>query len=276
MQRVRLCFLSLALLALVCACSEQDGAATVETPSATATASVMPSMTPAPARTAMPTPVPTATRAPPSVTPTPGSRITRPPGEIEIGNRERKEMSLTFDCGASGEPLPRILTALREAGVHTTFFITGQWATVYPELTRQVAREHEIANHSYSHPDFRELSDARILDEMRRGEETLGAIAGVTTKPLWRAPFGSRDQRIMQTVRNEGWLYHVYWTADSGDWRDITPAQVRANVTNAARNGAIIVQHCGSPQTAEVLPSIIDDLKALGFRLVSVSELLRD
>jgi hypothetical protein len=51
---------------------------------------------------------------------------------------------------------------------------------------------------------------------------------------------------------------------------------VRANVVKAARNGAIIVQHCGSIQTAEVLPAIIDDLKGLGFKLVSVTELLRD
>jgi peptidoglycan/xylan/chitin deacetylase (PgdA/CDA1 family) len=173
-------------------------------------------------------------------------------------------------------PLPRILAALRNAGVHTTFFITGQWATVYPELTREIAREHEIANHSFSHPDFRELSDARILDEMRRADETLARIAGVTTKPLWRAPFGSRDQRILSVVRGAGWTHHIFWSADSGDWTEITPAQVRANVVKAARNGAIIVQHCGSIQTAEVLPAIIDDLKGLGFKLVSVTELLRD
>jgi peptidoglycan/xylan/chitin deacetylase (PgdA/CDA1 family) len=202
--------------------------------------------------------------------------VTWPPGEITIGNQTRRELSLTFDCGASGVPLPKILAALRSAGVRTTFFITGQWATVYPELTREVAREHEIASHSFSHPDFRELSDARILDEMRRADETLGRIADVTTKPYWRAPFGSRDRRILSAVQSEGWLYHIFWTADSGDWTDVTPAQVRTNVVNAARNGAIIVHHCGSPQTAEVLPAIIEDLKGRGYRLVAVSELLRD
>jgi len=185
-------------------------------------------------------------------------------------------MALTFDCGASGVPTPAILKALRERGLHVTFFITGRWASIYPDLTREIAAEHEIANHSWSHPDFRNLSDAAILDEMRRADELLSRIAGKSTKPFWRAPFGSRDRRIMSLIQSNGWPYHIYWSADSGDWTDITPAQVHANVVRAARNGAIVVQHCGSSQTAAVLPQILDDLAARGFRIVPVSELLRD
>lgn len=185
-------------------------------------------------------------------------------------------MSLTFDCGASGVPTPAILRAFREAGVRTTFFITGQWASTYPELTRQIAAEHEIASHSWSHPDFRNLSDAQILAEMQRAEEALNRIAGVSTRPLWRAPFGSRDRRIMTVLQSAGWTHHIFWSADSGDWLDISAAEVRTRVNRAARNGAIIVQHCGSPQSAEVLAGIISDLKAKGFRLVTVTELLRE
>jgi peptidoglycan/xylan/chitin deacetylase (PgdA/CDA1 family) len=173
-------------------------------------------------------------------------------------------------------PTPKILDALRVAQVRSTFFITGQWATIYPDLTRQIASEHEVASHSWSHPDFRTLSDAQIIQEMARAEEALSRIAGVNTQPLWRAPFGSRDNRILSLLRDAGWRYHIFWTADSGDWTEISPAEVRANVNRAARNGAIIVQHCGSVQTATVIGEIISDLQGRGFRLVTVSELLRD
>lgn len=185
-------------------------------------------------------------------------------------------MALTFDCGASGVPTPAILGALRDAGVRSTFFITGQWASAYPDLTRQIAAEHEIASHSWSHPDFRELSDAQILAEMQRAEDALSRIAGVSTRPLWRAPFGSRDRRILGVLQGAGWSYHIFWSADSGDWLDISPAEVRSRVVKAARNGAIIVEHCGSTQTAAVLSEIIGDLKAKGFKLVTVTELLGD
>ncbi|HXH20800.1 MAG TPA: polysaccharide deacetylase family protein, partial [Dehalococcoidia bacterium] len=151
---------------------------TPEPPAATATRPPAPTTTPTPE----PTPEPTATPAP---------RITRPPGEVALGNTERREMALTFDCGASGVPTPAILDALREAGVRSTFFLTGQWATTYPDLTRRIAAEHEVANHSWSHPDFRELSDAQVLAEMERAEEALRRVAGVSTRPLWRAPYGA-------------------------------------------------------------------------------------
>jgi peptidoglycan/xylan/chitin deacetylase (PgdA/CDA1 family) len=216
--------------------------------------------------------VPTATPLPPTAAP----RVTRAPGEVVRGDPNRPEVALTFDCGASGVPTPAILDALRAAGLHVTFFITGQWATLYPDLTRRIAAEHEIANHSWSHPDFLTLNDGQILAEMTRGEEALNRIAGVNTKPLWRAPFGSRNSRLLALVRDAGWPYEIYWTADSGDWLDISPAQVRANVSKGASNGAIIVEHCGSTQTAAVLPQIIGDLQGRGLRIVTVSELLRD
>jgi peptidoglycan/xylan/chitin deacetylase (PgdA/CDA1 family) len=47
-------------------------------------------------------------------------------------------------------------------------------------------------------------------------------------------------------------------------------------VGKGAINGAIIVEHCGSTQTAAVLPEIISDLQGRGFRIVTVSEVLRD
>jgi peptidoglycan/xylan/chitin deacetylase (PgdA/CDA1 family) len=219
------------------------------------------------------TPEPTATPVP---TATPLARISGPPREIVRGNTQRQEMSLTFDCGASGVPTPAILDALKRAGVRTTFFLTGQWVTLYPELARRIAAEHEIANHSFSHPDFANLNDGQIVAEMGRAEETISRITGVSTVPLWRAPFGSRNARIMTAVRNAGWAYHIFWTADSGDWLEITPAEVRARVNAAASNGAIIIQHCGSTQSAAITGEIINDLTNRGFRLVTVSELLRD
>jgi peptidoglycan/xylan/chitin deacetylase (PgdA/CDA1 family) len=192
------------------------------------------------------------------------------------GNQERAEMALTFDCGASGVPTPAILDALRAEGVRSTFFLTGDWASKYPDLTRLIAFEHEVANHSWTHRDFRTLSAAQIVSEMERTEAFIFELTGVTTKPLWRAPFGSRDAFIMNTVWQAGWPYHVFWSADSGDWLEIPPAKVRENVARAARNGAVIVQHCGSTQTAAILPEIIRDLKAMGFRLVPVTDLISD
>jgi len=261
---------AVAVAALVCACGPTASAPTPTPPAASeAPADSLRFVLAEPSAT--PTPAP-----PPEPTATPVPNITLAAGEVVRGNRERPELALTFDCGASGAPTPAILDALRAAGVRVTFFITGRWATMYPELTRRIAAEHEIANHSWSHPDFRELSNAQIVAQIQQADAALQAIAGAATQPLWRAPFGSRDNRILTAVRDAGWPYHIFWSADSGDWRDISPAEVRRNVGQAASNGAIIVQHCGSTQSAAVLGDILADLASRAFRVVSVSELLRD
>jgi peptidoglycan/xylan/chitin deacetylase (PgdA/CDA1 family) len=258
---------AIALVALACRGSPPPEPTATPVAPATPT-SVAATATPVSTPTPEPTPAPTPTAGP--------GTITWPAGEVARGNTQRPELALTFDCGASGIPTPAILDALDAHGVRLTFFLTGQWVANYPDLTRRIAAKHELANHTYTHPDFRDLTDAQIGSEMERAEDIIFRTTGVNTRPLWRAPFGSRDQRILRAVSALGWTHHIYWSADSGDWRDISPQDVRANVNRAAQNGAIIVQHCGSTQTAEVVGDIISDLKARGFEVVTVSRLLSD
>src|SRR6476659_5611367 len=208
-----LLLLASAFLVLVAACG--GTAASASRPMAPVpvddwTPTPEPTATPVP-----PTPTPTPVPPPPTPTPVPPPRVTRAAGEIVRGNTVRQEMALTFDCGASGVPTPAILDALRAAGVRSTFFITGKWAELYPDLTRLIASEHEIANHSYSHPDFATMSDAQIQNEMLRGEQAWNRAGAADTKPLWRAPFGSRNNRIINLIAGMGWPYEVLWSADS-------------------------------------------------------------
>jgi peptidoglycan/xylan/chitin deacetylase (PgdA/CDA1 family) len=172
-------------------------------------------------------------------------------------------------------PTSAILEALRAAGVRVTFFLTGRWVTENPDLAREIAAEHEIANHSFSHPDFAELDDAQILDQMQRAEAVIEQVTGRGTKPFWRAPYGSRNARILGVMAAAGWTIHVLWSADALDWQEIAPEQVRANVNAAAHNGAIILQHCGSTQTATVIADELRDLRGRGFSIVTISELVR-
>jgi peptidoglycan/xylan/chitin deacetylase (PgdA/CDA1 family) len=92
---------------------------------------------------------------------------------------------------------------------------------------------------------------------------------------MWRAPFGSRNEHILQLVAGAGWTTHVVWTVDALDWQQISAEQVHSRVLNAAGNGAVALQHCGSPQTAEILDRLISDIQARGLRITTVSDLLR-
>jgi peptidoglycan/xylan/chitin deacetylase (PgdA/CDA1 family) len=71
----------------------------------------------------------------------------------------------------------------------------------------------------------------------------------------------------------------ILWTVDSADWTtEATPESVYSHIVNGAENGAIVVLHFDSPtsvdSTAQVLSAAIERLRASGYRLVTVSELL--
>ncbi|MGE3857978.1 MAG: polysaccharide deacetylase family protein [Dehalococcoidia bacterium] len=273
--------LALAALPLLLACT---------VPAAPAPAA--PPAPPAPAvgrtdtATSTPSASPTAT---PTATPTPRTRMVVPAGAVEVerGTSARREIAFTFDCAAHSGPTDEILRVLREERVRVTWFMVGVWARDHQELTKEIAREHEIANHSWAHPDYRDLSAAEIAADLEENERFLLALTGQTTKPLWRAPSGARDQRVLEAAAAAGWPLHIFWTighdergivtGDTGDWRGIPAAEVWANTVRAAGlgPGLITVSHCDAPATAQVMRDTIRLFRERGLEIVTVSELLR-
>lgn len=250
---------------------------------------------PVPAATATPTatstavPSPTATQAPPTATPThtPTPAPIRPQGapgfqsafggrEIIRGRADDPRVALTFDCGSVAGASSRILDVLKQSNLRVTIFMTGQYADRYPEQMQRMAAEgHEFANHSYSHPDFTKMGNEAILSELARTDQAVQRVAGVSTKPWMRMPFGARDPRVMDIVSGAGYT-SIFWTLDSGDWQEnATVAGVRSRVLEGVKPGAIVVHHCAADQTAGALPDILAGLKSKGLQVVTVSSLLK-
>lgn len=189
-------------------------------------------------------------------------------------------VALTLDAGASADPLPRILQTLRAHHVTITFFLTGQWIKDNPELTRQIVADgHEIANHSFNHPDLTHLDDQAIRAELADTEALLQQTAGVSSRPFFRPPYGAYDEHVLGVAEGEGYL-PIYWTLDSLDsvGEPKTPAflleRVTAKLTPEQLRGAIILAHCGSDATADALPQILDRFAEMGFEVRKLSEVL--
>ncbi len=102
-------------------------------------------------------------------------------GEVTRGNTASMQVALTFDAGADGAPTPAILDALAAAGVKSTFFLTGQFADAYPLTVQRIAAEgHELANHSYTHPQFPELAPPEVVSQIERTEARIMELTGLT------------------------------------------------------------------------------------------------
>lgn len=185
------------------------------------------------------------------------------------------EVVLTFDDG----PLPpytgRVLTALAHECVHATFFMVGSMARAYPHLARLVAElGHTIGNHSQNHPiHFDVIGEARAEHEVENGIRSIkAALAGEgTLAPFFRIPGLGRGRALEKFLRTQN---IVVWSSDTvaDDWTPISGDQVRQRALRRleARGRGILLLHDIHHRTASMLPALLRDLKARGFRIVHV------
>jgi peptidoglycan/xylan/chitin deacetylase (PgdA/CDA1 family) len=198
------------------------------------------------------------------------------PVEIDIGNTSRPRIALTFDAGGPSAPVSRILDILAKHHVHSTFFITGDWANLNPNLVRLIHNDgHEIGNHTMHHIDLRTLSNVEVCNELNQAERVLSGITGVTTRPYYRPPYGGRDSRVRSLGANLGYRT-VYWTIDTLDWQTTaTPDSITKRVMDNLRNGVIVLMHAGSDVESQTLDSLMTKIEQKGYEMVTITEVLK-
>src|SRR4030042_2456586 len=152
-------------------------------------------------------------------------------GEINRGNPNKKQIIFTFDGGAGNNSADKILEIAQKYNLKLTFFMTGKFAEKYPDTIKKIAASgHEIFNHTYSHPHLTQISDEQIREEFTKAEDIISNLTGTTTKPFFRAPYGERNQHILEVAQSLGYQ-SVFWTTDALDWMpDKTAEQVKQRI----------------------------------------------
>jgi peptidoglycan/xylan/chitin deacetylase (PgdA/CDA1 family) len=203
--------------------------------------------------------------------------------EVRIGDQSGRAVALTFDAGADRGYTGQILDILAQEGVPAAFGITGAWAEENPDLVSAIAAGgHLLMNHSYDHPSFTGLSTGlpplsreERLDQLQHADAVIRSTSGAGTRPFFRPPFGDLDQSVLCDVYAAGYTYAVNWTVDSGGWAGASSAEIAQTLLSQARPGAIIIMHVGSEsEDATALPEVIGGLRAAGYELVALSQLL--
>jgi peptidoglycan/xylan/chitin deacetylase (PgdA/CDA1 family) len=246
-----------------------------------------PTPTSAAPTSAAPTTTPSSTSAPTATVPTTTVPPAVPAGllgaDVETIPTDQPVVALTFDAGANGAGLPSILATLAEEGVSATFFLTGEWAAANADGVAAIrAGGHRVGNHSMTHPHLPALSDAALRDEVLGGEEAIRA-AGADPRPLFRFPFGDRDDRTIAAVNDLGYVA-VRWTVDTLGWQGTAGGRSAQSVADrvlaALQPGEIVLMHIGSNPDdgttfdADALPQIIDRIRAEGYGFVTLDALL--
>lgn len=212
------------------------------------------------------------------------------PGPAEIvysGVRGSNEVALTFDMGGRVEPALDIIQFLIANDVRATIFMTGAMVdNIYTDYGRQVLALveanldlFELGNHSYSHPDFTQLTAGEMSAELFDTQSSIDEHISLDTRPLFRPPFGAVDSRVAREVGDLGFGEIIMWDIDTIDWLPEadggpTAAEIVNKVVSNAQGGSIVLMHLGGYNTYAALPGIVQGLRDRGFDLSTVGEVL--
>jgi peptidoglycan/xylan/chitin deacetylase (PgdA/CDA1 family) len=209
----------------------------------------------------------------------PGARaLAAAPATVYVhGPSDRRSIALTFDDNFRPERALPALAALRDRNVPATMFVVGEYVNALSALDRAMADGgFEIGDHTQSHRKLTDMSYPRMLTEIGQGTANFRARTGVQPSLLFRPPYGATSSSVARAAGERGFRGLILWDIDTNDWQGRSAAQITKTVLTQAHPGAIVLMHLFAAHTFEALPAIIEGLRADGFELVTVSQLLKD
>src|SRR5215831_18747718 len=201
------------------------------------------------------------------------------------GGADQHKIALTFDDGPDPLYTPQILEILHREQVPATFFIVGLNVDLNAQLLQRIVDEgHEIGNHTFTHPNVAMISPQLLSLELNATERLFESRLE-RRSVLFRPPYAedvepeTPEQVQPLLVTSDLGYYTIGMQIDPNDWQNPGVDQiVQATIEGAVRGeGNVVLLHDSGgdrAQTVAALPQIIAGLRARGFQLVLVSELL--
>jgi len=190
------------------------------------------------------------------------------------------EVALSFDDGPDPASTPQLLDLLKDHGVTATFFCIGERVAAEPALARRIVAEgHALENHSQHHGWWMNfLWGAALRRELGAAQDTIEAATGRRPR-LFRSPMGLSNPHLHSAL-GELDLRLVGWSVGQrfDQWRG-APGTTVSRLLNKIRPGSVIMLHDGGLRHGHLpamVTGLISGLKARGYTLVGVEELMAD
>lgn len=265
MKRLSILILLLAFLCIGCG---EDTSTKSENPTQAPTETPVPTDTPAPTET----PTPTATPVP-TETPTPTEAVFQDWDTSNVDTSwidpNKKLVAFTFDDGPT-QYYDELLDILEENGMHATFFVWGsKYNSTYEAVVKRVVEQGcELGNHTWTHPHLKTLDEAKITEEVEKVRALLEGLTGIKNF-LVRPPYGEADMKVQMAIN----VPLINWSVDSADWNNGSYDSVYTRVMSNLKDGDVVLMHASYKYTMEAVKTMIPELIADGYQIVSVSEL---
>lgn len=186
------------------------------------------------------------------------------------GERERRQIALTFDDGPHPKYTKLLLDGLAQRGVVATFFVVGKNIPGNEELILRMEQEgHLIGNHTYDHVKISDLSAGQACEQVERTSALVREITGKDTEFI-RPPFGEWNKGMECSFT----MIPVLWSIDPLDWTTQNTALIRERILKEVQEGDIILMHDYYQSSVDAALDVVDALLAQGYEFVTVDRLI--
>lgn len=195
---------------------------------------------------------------------------------LAIGDKDTKNVYLTFDEGYEAGYTEKILEVLKNNNVTACFFITAHYLNTQPELVQKMINEgHTIGNHTVNHKSLPTLSDEELKEEVSKLHRAIFEKTGYEMTYI-RPPKGEYSQRTLELCQNMGYTT-VMWSLAYDDWDETKQGRedyAKQKILDNIHNGAIILLHGNSKDNCNVLDTCIKEIKKMGYEFKSLDEFI--
>ena len=196
---------------------------------------------------------------------------------LSIGNKESKNVYLTFDEGYEAGYTEKILEVLKQNEVKACFFITAHYVNTEAELVQKMIDDgHIIGNHTVNHKSMPDLDLETIKKEVMGLHTTIYQKYNYEMKYL-RPPKGEYSEKTIAYTKNLGYTT-VMWSMAYDDWDEQKQGRetyAKQKILDNVHNGAIILLHGNSKDNTNVLDYCIKEIKNMGYEFKILDEFER-
>jgi peptidoglycan/xylan/chitin deacetylase (PgdA/CDA1 family) len=184
-----------------------------------------------------------------------------------------KCVALTFDDGP-GPFDARLLQILKENDAKATFFLIGNKVAANPAGAKAIADAGmEIGSHTWEHPNMTTIPTEDIATQFTKANDAINAATGRT--PVLYRPAGGLSDPVVRQAAGQAGLAEILWDIIPFDWaNDSNTAATRYMLMTYIKPGSVVLLHSTYSSTVDLVYQFIPVLKANGYRMVTVSELL--
>lgn len=186
-------------------------------------------------------------------------------------------VAFIFNIGIGAELQIQALRWLKQENIVATIFPMGWWAKAFPDDMRTIAMlGFPIGSHGDVRLNLTGFDDAEIVTDLRDSIKNIGEVIGQEPAAYFTPYAADMDERVRNLVAREGFL-PVAWDVPADDWGEVTAEYVYDRVAPNVVDGSIVEFHLDGPSSAVstvvALPWIVEDLRAQGFRFVTIQEM---